>query len=69
MEPRIFDYIPREKQAILEREPLEALAREGKLGAYKHYGFWKSMDTLRDKNELTQIWTNGDAPWALWEQK
>jgi glucose-1-phosphate cytidylyltransferase len=69
MEPRIFDYIPREKQAILEREPLEALAREGKLGAYKHNGFWKSMDTLRDKNELTQIWTNGDAPWALWEQK
>jgi glucose-1-phosphate cytidylyltransferase len=69
MEPQIFDYIPHGKQVILEREPLETLAKEGKLGAYKHEGFWKSMDTLRDKNELTQIWASGKAPWALWEQQ
>jgi glucose-1-phosphate cytidylyltransferase len=69
MEPQIFDYIPRGKQVVLEREPLETLANEGKLGAYKHNGFWKSMDTLRDKNELTQIWMSGEAPWALWERQ
>ncbi|MDR0746681.1 MAG: glucose-1-phosphate cytidylyltransferase [Helicobacteraceae bacterium] len=69
MEPQIFDYIPSGGQTILEREPLEGLAKAGKLGAYRHYGFWKSMDTLRDKNELTQIWANGKAPWALWERQ
>ncbi|MDR1450957.1 MAG: glucose-1-phosphate cytidylyltransferase [Helicobacteraceae bacterium] len=69
MEPQVFDYIPCGEQVTLEREPLEMLAKEGKLGAYKHGGFWKSMDTLREKNELTQIWTQGGAPWALWEQK
>ncbi|MDR1911871.1 MAG: glucose-1-phosphate cytidylyltransferase [Helicobacteraceae bacterium] len=69
MEPSVFEYIPKGKNVILEREPLESLARRGALGAYKHSGFWKSMDTLRDKNELSQIWMNGDAPWALWERK
>ncbi|MDR2034476.1 MAG: glucose-1-phosphate cytidylyltransferase [Helicobacteraceae bacterium] len=69
MEPSVFEYIQKGKSVILEREPLESLARHGALGAYKHNGFWKSMDTLRDKNELSQIWINGDAPWALWERK
>jgi len=66
MEPGIFDYLSDGDETILERKPLERLAETGQLNAYKHYGFWRAMDTLRDKNELTDIWTMGTAPWALW---
>ena len=47
--------------------PLEGLARDGQLMAYHHLGFWKAMDTLRDKNELEALWASGRAPWQLWE--
>jgi glucose-1-phosphate cytidylyltransferase len=67
MEPRIFDYLCDGPQTILERAPLERLSQDGQLNAYKHRGFWKAMDTLRDKNELTSLWTTGKAPWALWQ--
>ncbi len=50
-----------------EKEPLEGLARDGQLMAYHHTGFWKAMDTLRDKNELEALWASGRAPWQLWE--
>ncbi|MDR0412122.1 MAG: glucose-1-phosphate cytidylyltransferase [Treponema sp.] len=66
MEPEIFAYLRDGDTTILEREPLERLAREGQLSAYKHQGFWRSMDTLKDKNDLTALWRTGDAPWALW---
>jgi glucose-1-phosphate cytidylyltransferase len=66
MESAIFDYLNNGDNTILEREPLEMLARQGKLNAYKHYGFWKAMDTLRDKNELKDLWLAGKAPWAVW---
>ncbi|MDR1147718.1 MAG: glucose-1-phosphate cytidylyltransferase [Spirochaetaceae bacterium] len=65
MESAIFDYL-KDDSTILERDPLENLVKEGQLNAYKHYGFWKSMDTLRDKNELTDLWLAGNAPWAIW---
>ncbi|HUX78531.1 MAG TPA: sugar phosphate nucleotidyltransferase, partial [Alphaproteobacteria bacterium] len=65
-EPRVFDYICGGDETIWEREPLEALARDGSLGAYKHSGFWQPMDTLRDKNELERLWAGGKAPWKLW---
>lgn len=65
-EPKIFDYIPEGDEVIFERAPLETLAKEHKLNAYKHSGFWKPMDTLREKNELTDLWKNGKAPWAKW---
>jgi glucose-1-phosphate cytidylyltransferase len=68
MEPGVFDYIQNGDATILERGPLEQLARNRALTAYKHYGFWRPMDTLRDKNELTAMWADGKAPWALWEQ-
>ena len=68
-EPEIFDYIDNENNITFEKEPLERLARENKLNAYKHYGFWQPMDTLRDKNQLTEMWQNGNAQWALWERK
>jgi glucose-1-phosphate cytidylyltransferase len=50
-----------------EKEPLEGLASDGQLMAYHHLGFWKAMDTLRDKNELEALWASGRAPWQLWE--
>jgi glucose-1-phosphate cytidylyltransferase len=66
MEPGIFDYLNDGDATILERKPLERLAETSQLYAYKHNGFWRPMDTLRDKNELTDMWTKGTAPWALW---
>ena len=49
-----------------EAAPLEGLARDGELMAWRHDGFWKAMDTLRDKNELEALWASGRAPWQLW---
>jgi glucose-1-phosphate cytidylyltransferase len=68
MEPQIYDYITEGDATILERSPLEQLAKAGQLNAYKHDGFWQSMDTLKDKNDLTALWTTGKAPWALWQK-
>ena len=64
-EPDIVDYII-DDNTILEREPLETLAKKGQLGAYKHDGFWHPMDTLRDKNYLDTLWNTGKAPWKIW---
>ena len=64
-EPSIFDYIEND-DTILERKPLETLAEEGKLGSYKHSGFWQGLDTLRDKNQLEDLWKTNSAPWKLW---
>jgi glucose-1-phosphate cytidylyltransferase len=66
MESGIFNYLTDGDATILEREPLERLAKEGQLNAYKHSGFWRAMDTLKDKNDLTDMWSKGNAPWALW---
>lgn len=66
-EPQVLDYIDSNRNDIIfEREPLENLAKDGMLNAYKHHGFWHSMDTLKDKNDLTYMWQNNLAPWALW---
>jgi len=66
MEPGIFPYLTNGDATILEREPFEKLVNENQIAAYKHTDFWKSMDTLRDKTELTDVWVKGNAPWALW---
>lgn len=66
MQPDIFDYIEADS-TILEREPLENLAKDRQLIAYKHSGFWQPMDTLRDKNHLEDLWKSGKAPWKVWE--
>jgi len=66
MESDIFDYLTYGDGTVLEREPLECLAKIGRLHAYRHNGFWRAMDTLRDKNELIDMWTEKKAPWALW---
>jgi glucose-1-phosphate cytidylyltransferase len=64
-EPQIFDYIPSD-ETMLEREPLSELARAGQLMAYKHYGFWQCMDTLRDRVRLEKLWDDGSPPWRIW---
>ena len=66
LEPKAFDYITEGDTTIWEKSPLEKLAQDNQLGAYKHKGFWKPMDTLRDKIELTEMWQNKVAPWASW---
>ncbi len=65
LSPQIFDYIEGD-QTVWEHEPLERLAREGQLFAYRHRGFWHSMDSLRDKTELSNLWHSGKAPWKVW---
>ena len=65
-EPKVFDYITDGDSTIFERKPLENLAKDGHLNSYKHYGFWHSMDTLKDKNDLTYMWQNQQAEWAVW---
>lgn len=64
-QPEVFDYI-KDESTVLEQEPLETLANERNMKAYKHQGFWHAMDTLRDKNKLTQLWEAGQAPWKIW---
>lgn len=63
-EPGVFDYL-RGDETVLEADPLERLARDGQLMAYRHEGFWQCMDTIRDKNHLEELWNNG-APWKIW---
>jgi glucose-1-phosphate cytidylyltransferase len=63
-EPSVFEYI--DGNATWERTPLERLAAEGQLMAYQHRGFWRAMDTLRDKRELEELWASGKAPWKTW---
>ena len=65
LSPQVIDHID-DDSCIWEREPLEALAREGQLVAYRHHGFWQPMDTLRDKMKLEELWQSGDAPWKRW---
>jgi len=65
LEPSVLDYID-DSQSVWEKEPLERLANDGELGAFKHTGFWQPMDTLRDKRELESLWESGQAPWKTW---
>ena len=66
LEPKALDYIEDGDATTWERKPLDRLAHEGQLNAYHHRGFWRPMDTLRDKVELENHWTNGTAPWKKW---
>lgn len=64
-DPRMLDYIEGDHQ-MLEREPLERIAKAGELMAFKHEGFWQPMDTLREKQMLETLWNEGRAPWKVW---
>jgi glucose-1-phosphate cytidylyltransferase len=65
LEPAVFDYIDGD-DTIWEGQPMERLAEEGRLAAYRHTGFWHPMDTLRDKMTLEKLWNDGKAPWKRW---
>jgi glucose-1-phosphate cytidylyltransferase len=65
VETAALDYIDGD-ETVWEREPMESLAREGRIAAYRHHGFWQPMDTLRDKNVLEKLWASGTAPWKVW---
>ena len=64
-QPEVFNYIG-EDSTVFEKEPLEMLASESQLYTYQHHGFWKPMDTLRDKNQLEEMISNNNAPWIKW---
>jgi glucose-1-phosphate cytidylyltransferase len=66
LEPAVFDYVEGD-DTQWELEPLENLAKDGQLMAYRHFGFWQCMDTLRDKKLLERLWETGEAPWKTWQ--
>ena len=65
LEPAVFNYIEGDSTGF-EGTPLQQLAKNGQLAAYQHNGFWQAMDTLRDKNQLEDLWKSGNAPWKTW---
>lgn len=67
MNPEIFDYI-KDDSTVFEKDPLELIAKLGELKAYKHEGFWQCMDTKRDNDQLNKVWSNGNAPWKVWDK-
>jgi glucose-1-phosphate cytidylyltransferase len=68
LEPGVFSYIEGD-DTVWEQEPLQKLAQDGELSAYRHEGFWHPMDTLKDRNTLESLWEEGDAPWKVWSDE
>ncbi|EKO3555762.1 glucose-1-phosphate cytidylyltransferase, partial [Vibrio fluvialis] len=65
-EPNVFNYIELGDETVFEQEPLQSLAKDGELYSYKHDGFWKCMDTLKDKNDLNKMLETNNAKWKSW---
>jgi glucose-1-phosphate cytidylyltransferase len=65
-EPEIFNYLDGDDSTVWEQNPMEQLALDGQMMAYKHKGFWRPMDTLKDKHDLNTMWDSNDAPWKIW---
>jgi glucose-1-phosphate cytidylyltransferase len=65
LEPEVLNYIDGDA-TVWEQEPMEKLAQDGNMSAYRHHGFWQPMDTLRDKNVLESLWISGNATWKVW---
>ena len=65
-EQSVFDYLPAGDDLVFEQEPLRQLAEDGRMNAFRHTGFWKPMDALRDKQQLESLWTKDQAPWKVW---
>ncbi|HNX91457.1 MAG TPA: glucose-1-phosphate cytidylyltransferase [Candidatus Omnitrophota bacterium] len=66
LEPEIFDYIDESDDCVWENKPLGKIAREQQLSVYKHTGFWKCMDTIREKDEMEALWQGSNPPWKIW---
>ena len=65
-EPKVFDYIQEGDDTVFEQEPLQQLALDGEIMTFKHSGFWKPMDSLKDKNDLNEMWAKSQAAWKVW---
>jgi glucose-1-phosphate cytidylyltransferase len=65
-EPKVFNYIKDGDSTVFEQSPLQNLAQDNEIYTYRHNGFWKPMDTLKDKNDLNLLWNNNNAPWKVW---
>jgi glucose-1-phosphate cytidylyltransferase len=65
-EPGVFDYIQNGDATVWEQEPMQNIALAGEMQAFKHHGFWRPMDTLKDKHDLNEMWDNGKSPWKIW---
>lgn len=65
-EPKVFDYISDGDETVFEQAPLQNLAKDGELFTFQHHGFWKPMDSLKDKNDLNTLWDQGKASWKVW---
>ncbi|MDR3470301.1 MAG: glucose-1-phosphate cytidylyltransferase [Devosia sp.] len=65
-EPGVFGYLSEDESCILERGPLDALARDGELAAFRHAGYWQGLDTARDVDAVNRMWEAGNAPWQVW---
>jgi glucose-1-phosphate cytidylyltransferase len=66
LEPSVLEYIDGD-DVVWEQQPLKRLAASGQLSAYRHEGFWQAMDTMREKNQLEELWSSGKAPWRTWK--
>lgn len=66
-EPKVFDYITGGNSTVFEQEPLQELAKDGEILAYQHDGFWRPMDSLKDKNDLNKLWHDNEAKWKVWD--
>ena len=67
-ESKVFDYINNDTNTVFEQAPLMNLAKDGEIFTFKHHGFWKPMDSLKDKNDLNKLWSENKAPWKVWEK-
>ena len=67
-EPSVFDYIDNDEATIFEKMPLQNIAKDNQLMTFKHHGFWKPMDSLKDKNDLNILWNDNGAPWKVWDR-
>jgi len=67
VESSVFDYIDDVSSTVFELTPMQKLSEAGKLGVYRHYGFWHCMDSARDKRTLEDFWQNGSAHWKVWK--
>jgi len=65
-EPAVFDYINEGDPTVWEQRPMEQIANTGQMSAFRHSGFWKPMDTLKDKYDLNEMWSTNNAPWKIW---
>lgn len=63
---RLFDYLPDDASVMLEQQPMDALVKDGQLGAFTHNGFWQPMDTYQETQHLNKLWADGKAPWKVW---